>query len=273
MRRAVFRLIALSGVLCTHLGYAADSNDAALASSTQLFKQALAYEHAEGVGKNYVKAAELYCAAARMGNADATFNLGWMYANARGIERDDGIAVALFRRAADQGHATAGQILQKIHSEDVRLPSCIQTTILASAMPVTLVRAKDVKITDADAKADAASATIAEQREVSDAVNEWAAAWSRKDVDGYEAAYANDFAVPNGKTMQQWKEERSARILDKSSIAVKIYDMEISVDGTKAQARFHQDYRSDKLNELSQKVLSLVKVEQKWLIRQELSKK
>jgi TPR repeat protein len=278
MFRAAVVLTLLPGMLCLQQVRAADVGDAAgQASSVQLFKQAVAYEHAEGVAKNYVKAAELYCTATRMGNADAAFNLGWMYANARGLERDDGIAVALFRRAADQGHPTAGQVLQKIHSSDVHLPGCLQATVPAVAAPAVPAKAGEPKRANSDAKTDvnaqAASALIAEQREVADALTEWAAAWSRKDVDGYQAAYASDFAVPNGKTMQQWKEERSARILDKAWIAVKIYDMDISVDGTKAEARFHQDYRSDKLNELSLKVFTLAKVDQKWLIRQELTKK
>src|SRR4051794_13517919 len=111
MLRAAIGLTVLSGMLCLPLVHAADVGDVAgQASSGQLLKQALAYEHAEGVAKNYVKAAELYCTAARMGNAEAAFNLGWMYANARGLDRDDGIAVALLRRAVELGHSTAGQV-------------------------------------------------------------------------------------------------------------------------------------------------------------------
>jgi TPR repeat protein len=50
-----------------------------------LVARALAYEHGEGVPKNPLKAAVLYCAAARAGDAEAQFSLGWMYANGRGV--------------------------------------------------------------------------------------------------------------------------------------------------------------------------------------------
>ncbi|TMG82219.1 MAG: sel1 repeat family protein, partial [Betaproteobacteria bacterium] len=55
-----------------------------------LVAQALAYEHGEGVPKDQIRAARLYCEAARNGEAEAQFNLGWMYANGRGVARDDG---------------------------------------------------------------------------------------------------------------------------------------------------------------------------------------
>src|SRR5207249_6564781 len=63
---------------------------------------AVRYEHAEGVPKDLDKAKTLYCRAAKQGSADAQFNLGWIYANGRGVPRDDGIAAALFEMAAEQ---------------------------------------------------------------------------------------------------------------------------------------------------------------------------
>ena len=42
-----------------------------------------------GVERDAVKAAALYCKAAWLGDAEAQFNLGWMYANGRGVERSD----------------------------------------------------------------------------------------------------------------------------------------------------------------------------------------
>ncbi len=84
------------------------------------------YEHAEGVTKDYEKANQLYCKAARAGYAEAQFKLGWIYANGRGVARDDGVAAALFTMAAEQGHEYAGKLLQYVHAEpDTRLPSCL----------------------------------------------------------------------------------------------------------------------------------------------------
>ncbi len=57
---------------------------------------AVKYEHGEGVPKDFQKANQLYCRAARYGHAEAQFKLGWIYANARGVPRDEGLAAALF---------------------------------------------------------------------------------------------------------------------------------------------------------------------------------
>src|SRR5882724_4379757 len=72
-----------------------------------LIADAVAFEHGEGVPKDMLKAAALYCTAARAGNADAQFNLAWMYANGRGVPKDDAAAGALFALAAQSGHAQA----------------------------------------------------------------------------------------------------------------------------------------------------------------------
>src|SRR5204863_1532559 len=61
--------------------------------------EALAYEHGEGVARDPVAAAQLYCRAARYGDAESQFNLAWMLTNARGIERDDAQAAHLFAAA------------------------------------------------------------------------------------------------------------------------------------------------------------------------------
>ena len=45
--------------------------------------------------------------AADQGNADAQFNLGVMYAEGRGVPRDDAEAARWYRCAADQGEAAA----------------------------------------------------------------------------------------------------------------------------------------------------------------------
>jgi soluble lytic murein transglycosylase-like protein len=89
-------------------------------------REARAYEHGEGVARNPERAARLYCEAARDGDADAAFRLGWMFAMGRGIERDDARAVALFRRAAEDGHAQAGGMLELLRSPVPVLPDCLR---------------------------------------------------------------------------------------------------------------------------------------------------
>jgi soluble lytic murein transglycosylase-like protein len=77
------------------------------AETRALIASAVQYENAEGVPRDYQKAAALYCKAARLGDADAQYALGWMYANGRGVPHDDGVAAQIFSLAADRGHPAA----------------------------------------------------------------------------------------------------------------------------------------------------------------------
>lgn len=87
--------------------------------------EALAYEHGEGVPKDYQRAAELYCTAARQGSAEAQFSLGWMYANGRGLARDDELAAGLFGLAAAQGHEQARRMQRFVGEAAGKLPNCM----------------------------------------------------------------------------------------------------------------------------------------------------
>ena len=65
--------------------------------------EATALENGEGVAKNPLRAFELYCQAARKGDAEAEYAIGWMYANGRGVMRNDPLASRFFGMAAAQG--------------------------------------------------------------------------------------------------------------------------------------------------------------------------
>jgi soluble lytic murein transglycosylase-like protein len=99
----------------------AASNDPA--SLTRLAQR---YEHAEGVPKDFQKANELYCRAAKAGHPEAQFRMGWIYANGRGVRRDDGVAAVLFVMAAEQGHEYARRLLQYVRAQaNTELPPCL----------------------------------------------------------------------------------------------------------------------------------------------------
>jgi soluble lytic murein transglycosylase-like protein len=99
---------------------------ASLDNPVALTALALKYEHAEGVARDFAKASDLYCRAARLGFADAQFALGWMYANGRGVSRDDGVAALLFAMAAEQGHGHAREMVRYTRSSvATQLPRCL----------------------------------------------------------------------------------------------------------------------------------------------------
>ncbi len=101
------------------------------------------------------------------------------------------------------------------------------------------------------------------------AVRAWASSWAAKDVPAYLAAYAKDFDPPGKQSRAAWEEERKRKIKGKSSIAVKLEHLNVTVNGNKAVARFRQDYRADSLAVSSRKTLDLVKSGDKWLIQRE----
>lgn len=99
---------------------------ASLDNPVALTALAVKYEHAEGVARDFAKAADLYCRAARLGFVDAQFALGWMYANGRGVSRDDGVAAHLFAMAAEQGHGHAREMVRYIRpAVATPLPRCL----------------------------------------------------------------------------------------------------------------------------------------------------
>jgi len=96
------------------------------ANPKELASLALKYEHAEGVPRDRAKAIALYCKAARMGDAGAQYSLGWMYANGRGVSKNDNIASHLFAMAAKQGHVHAQKMrLYTTTSSSPSLPTCL----------------------------------------------------------------------------------------------------------------------------------------------------
>ena len=98
-----------------------ESNPAA-----KLRLEAISYEHGEGVPRNAVLAAALYCEGARLGDAQAQFNLGWMYANGRGVERSDPLAAFFFHAAAEQGLEAARVMLQVVSIPAAAEPDCMR---------------------------------------------------------------------------------------------------------------------------------------------------
>ena len=91
-----------------------------------LREQGLAYENGEGVERDPVRAAVDYCEAARLGDAEAQYNLAWMYANGRGVERNDSTAAFFFHAAAEQGLPQAVRMLNRVGGPSSYTPDCMR---------------------------------------------------------------------------------------------------------------------------------------------------
>ncbi|WP_341918588.1 tetratricopeptide repeat protein [Polaromonas sp. YR568] len=115
----------------------------------------------------------------------------------------------------------------------------------------------------------AATPVSAAEKEVEAAVRAWASAWAGKDMTAYLAAYGKDFDTPGNQSRKAWEEERRSRIVGKSKISVKINNLSVDVKGSKATAKFRQDYSADALNISSRKTLDMAKAGERWLIVRE----
>lgn len=100
--------------------------------SYALREEAIRYEHGEGVVKDIPRALTLYCEAARLGDATAQFNLGWIYAQGRGVPRNDPLAAFFLTAAADQGIEQAARLLEAVGAPTVDVPACMAPPVVAA---------------------------------------------------------------------------------------------------------------------------------------------
>jgi len=91
-----------------------------------LRNEAADYEHGNGVERDGARAVALYCRAARLGDTESQFNLGWMYTNGRGVERNDSLAAFFFNAAAEQGMEQAQRMLSTVGGPTTDVPDCMR---------------------------------------------------------------------------------------------------------------------------------------------------
>jgi soluble lytic murein transglycosylase-like protein len=77
----------------------------------ELMRLAEQYERAQGVRRDYSRARQLYCAAARLDYMPAQIRLAWMYANGLGAPQDKELAGAWLQVAANKDNLQARKFL------------------------------------------------------------------------------------------------------------------------------------------------------------------
>ena len=105
--------------------------------------------------------------------------------------------------------------------------------------------------------------------QVTSVVENWAHAWSERDVSAYLAFYAPDFEVPGGASRAAWEKERKERIERPKSIEVTVQVTNVKMGDNEATVTFRQAYKSDTLKSNNTKTVKLVRVGDRWLIKQE----
>ena len=162
---------------------------------------------------------------------------------------------------------TGAQNKLSLVREIARGPGPIAAAVKEPAKPPVSVAQKPVPVPDKTPPVVDATA------EVLKAVNGWAQAWSKKDVDAYLAHYAKNFKTPGGEPRAAWEKTRRARIEGAKSISVGVGSPKVTMNGAnQATVSFRQAYRSDKLKANSSKTFVLVKSgDGRWQIQQEKS--
>jgi TPR repeat protein len=67
----------------------------------------------------------LYCTASRLGSLEAQYRFGLFYLRGSGVPRNVAFAANLFSLAAQQGHAKAMDMLEKVNLRNIDLPACM----------------------------------------------------------------------------------------------------------------------------------------------------
>jgi tetratricopeptide (TPR) repeat protein len=102
------------------------------------------------------------------------------------------------------------------------------------------------------------------------AVNDWAKAWSNKDVNAYLASYGSDFKSLGGRSRQGWESYRRERLNAPKTISVNVGSPKVTmVNADTAKVSFYQTYEADGKPQSTSKTLVLKKTNNQWLIQQE----
>ncbi|MDP2760649.1 MAG: tetratricopeptide repeat protein [Sideroxyarcus sp.] len=106
--------------------------------------------------------------------------------------------------------------------------------------------------------------------EVAQATQDWAKAWSSKNVKQYLSFYAREFKTPDGQSRSVWESLRKGRLTKPKSIQVGVSNLKVAVvDAQHAQVTFTQSYRASHFKSTDRKTLVWVSHDGRWQIAEE----
>ena len=133
-------------------------------------------------------------------------------------------------------------------------------------------RVADVKKTEATAAKTSVDAPKNNEDGLTSAVNNWAQAWSSKNLEQYFASYGANFQPAKGESRKAWEQQRKERINRPSKISVSLSNINITaIDSSNAKVRFKQAYRADGKPIYTTKTLVMKKEGDNWYIQQEIA--
>jgi len=166
--------------------------------------------------------------------------------------------VEVTRRFYLQGDTPASLKLVQVQWVTANLPSARLLASWAPPKPVAVASAK--------------SAAQKPEGQIKAMLAAWTSAWQKKQLKTYMSFYARDFHG-SGRDWQQWRKHKAYLNRVYKKIRVRISKVRIKVEGSSAQVKFVQHYRSDWHRDVGFKTLDLTRQGDRWLIRAESWKK
>lgn len=145
--------------------------------------------------------------------------------------------------------------------------------IVAKAKPISdsLVSLSN-KISPPPAASTTTTAKPTESEVISGRLATWVDAWQAKNYEEYINHYALSFVPEKGMQRSVWAQQRKQRLNKPGDIKISLKNINIVINGDKANADFVQVYQSGTLNDTMNKQLQFERINSKWMIVKEISK-
>ena len=113
---------------------------------------------------------------------------------------------------------------------------------------------------------------IDQSKEVMAEVSAWAEAWAAKKIDAYFSHYVDGFSGDMADA-NAWRNSRKTKISNSQQIKISFSDIKVRNNNNESvDVFFTQEYQSGSYKDTGRKVLSLKKINGRWLISQETFK-
>lgn len=114
-------------------------------------------------------------------------------------------------------------------------------------------------------------ATEASEKSLLAAVEQWRAAWQARNVEAYLAAYSSDFRPQEGRSIEQWRQQRTRRLAAAKSVRITLEApiLEQTSTGDRASASFTEHLVADNYRHSRRKTLDFVLTPAGWRIVRE----
>lgn len=198
------------------------------------------------------------------------------------INAEYDLAIAYVRTHAGMGHtlsalgistttmAKAEELDQWVAAEDAPTQCPPDSIKVYSADKESLNARAMAMQKDISTPIPAAPVVITPENQVAQAMKDWAAAWSTRNIPAYLDAYAPDFTPVAGISHQSWAAKRKEIITRAKEISLDLSKLKIVVHSPQhATANFQQDYHSTAYTDSVLKTLEWKKSGERWRIVRE----